>query len=119
MTLIDLTPEKIEAIPNADIRAIRELAQSLHQGTVGTLDTPLPAAEVEREERLRRALCLKLDESMAWIASQEADLEAARKELRILKGYARSDESRLESKKIGVYVEEKRLREESRSSPTH
>lgn len=108
------TPEIIEGVSKEDVRAIRTLAADMHQATVGILDTPLDAKTVEGEERNRRALCLKIDESMAWLSEQLADLEAVKKELRILKGYARSDAERLESYKISLYVEQKRQREESR-----
>lgn len=103
-----LTPEQIEGIPKEDLQKIRETADSLHSATVGILDTPLPAAEVERQVRLRTAMKLKIDESTGWMKGQVADLEALTREYRTLKGYQTSDESRLESYMFQRLREEKK-----------
>lgn len=104
-----LSPESIEGIDKADLRQIKDTATALHQATPALLDTPLSAADVEREVRLRTAIKLKLDESMGWIAGQMADLEGYKRDLRTIKGYATSDEKRLESYMFNLLRSEKRV----------
>lgn len=106
--MTDHTPESIEAIPFSDIVAIKNLADELHDQTVGVLSTPMTAADVERNVRLRGALKLKIDESIGWIAGQMADLEAIKRDLRTKKGYATSDESRLETYMFARIRDEKK-----------
>ena len=94
---MDHTPETIEAIPFDNVTKITNLADELHEDAIKTLVTPLSAADVERHVRLRSALKIKLDESMGWIASQMAELEGIKRDLRTKKSYATTDEDRLES----------------------
>ena len=91
------TPETIEGIAFDNVQAIKNLADELHEQTAGTLETPLSAADVESQMRLRSALKLKVSESIGWIAGQIADLEGIKRDLAIKKSYATTDESRLES----------------------
>lgn len=109
------TPETIEAIPATEYLKIRNMANELHESTAETLNTPLPASEYERQERLRSSMRLKLDEARSELSKQITDAEALKRELGITKGYVRSDESRFESAKIAAYIEEKKLRYENRS----
>lgn len=110
-----LTIEEIEALPSTEYVTIRNLANELHESTAETINTPLPSSEYERQERLRSAMRLKLDEARSELSKQIADAEALKRELGITKGYVRSDESRFESAKIAAYIEEKRQRIENRS----
>ena len=107
--LSDMTAEDIEAINPTEYQKIRLLAAELHEDTPRVLAL-LSAKDIEEEEILRRALMLKLDESMSEVSKEISNLEALKKELRIRKGYASSDRDRMESYKIGVYVQEKQLR---------
>ncbi len=107
---MDYTPESIEAIPHVDILQIKELAASLHEATPALLDTPLPAQEIERQEQLRGALCLKISRTLAYLDGEIANLSALKTDLRIVKSYATSDKKRLESYKIAGFVREKEER---------
>lgn len=104
----DLTPEIIEAIPSHDIPRIRQLCEELHESTVGILETPLSSKDIEREEELRTALKLKLDEAMGYCKQKIADFEAIKGDLRTKKGYQTSDEKRLNSYKWSRIIEEKK-----------
>lgn len=104
----DLSPETIEALEKEDVLKIKEWATSLHENARGVLETPLPAAEIERNVRLRTAMKLKLDECMGYIKGMIADYEALNRELRSIKGYQTSDEDRLESYMFQRIREEKK-----------
>lgn len=106
--MTDHSPESIEAIPSSDIIAIKNLADELHDGTAGILDTPLHSAEIERQLRLRSAMKLKIDECNGWLKSQMADLEGVLRDMRTKKGYATTDEDRIESYFFNRLREEKR-----------
>lgn len=108
-----MNPEIIEAIDKKEIQKIRMLAAELHEGTVGVLDM-LSSADVEAQESLRQAMKLKLDEAMNHLRGQVADMEALIADLRITKGYQTADHRRIASHKIGLYLKEKELREQSR-----
>jgi len=111
------TPESIEALEAADVLLVRNTARELHEALPGALDM-LSIPDVENEQSLRKAMSLKLSESINHLDSQIADLEAIKKELRIAKGYQSSDWERIKSHLIGLYIARKEDTPPRKSGPS-
>lgn len=106
----DLSPETIEALSKEDVQAIRKLAWELHEATPALRETPLPPQEYERQEELRRKMCLKIGDAINALRDQVEDLEAVMRDLRSLKGWVSADRETMQSLKIAGYVRQKEER---------
>ena len=110
--LSTLTAEMIEAVPDGDIKQIRDMAYTLHQGTVGVLDTPMAPDDYRREELLRKAVILKLKSCHGELNKQISDIESIQRDLSNLRGWLDIDRDRIGSLAIQGFVRESEERKQ-------